>query len=524
MKTFPRRARHPVTGEIKRAAGGSGDPQTDIQAASSHTRGRKSRGISMEAIRKIQPKTVMETLDEFKRRYPRDKFIWVNAPLETAGPWPEHYGLGARVFKVPTDHIVKYTSPKTQKVSQQNGWIYELNGMWALSKPSKLQIMHDAGVIFSRERLQRIDDGSDPDICEMEGAAAILSISGLLTVSGRKRIDLKISFGVKREFLIENCESKLEIRLGWKLVGLPQAFTMEELKAKEFVTFCIFSAPHAVNPEERMLILRHHLGIWGPAFGDARPIELGVVDAPRQIEAPRDEEPEDIEVTIEDPEPATQQQNAGGNAPEAIVQPRQVHDATEAPPAPVNQSSPDGGGNGAALPRSPLDPPDPSGSSKITAEKITFPQAVQKFKADLFALLGDAEGATAYYKLLLEVAGVAHSNELTAGEKQKTFYRKLEALVKSTRDNPAPVPAKPFAEALAMARGGYEKLAVEKLVERIEAQMELQHYPDAEDPLGIIPVITQGNKADLVNAAVKLMERGLIQTRDERDEARGGTR
>jgi hypothetical protein len=273
-----------------------------------------------------------------------------------------------------------------------------------------------------------------------------------------------------------------------------------------------------------MLILRHHLGIWGPAFGDARPIELGVVDAPRQIEAPRDEEPEDIEVTVEDSEPATQQQNAGGNAPEAIVQPRQVHDATEAPPAPVNQSSPDGGGNGAALPRSPLDPPDPSGSSKITAEKITFPQAVQKFKADLFALLGDAEGATAYYKLLLEVAGVAHSNELTAGEKQKTFYRKLEALVKSTRDNPAPVPAKPFAEALAMARGGYEKLAVEKLVERIEAQMELQHYPDAEDPLGIIPVITQGNKADLVNAAVKLMERGLIQTRDERDEARGGTR
>jgi len=446
----------------------------------------------MEAIRKV--KTVMETLDEFKQRYPRERFIYVNAPLETAGPWPEHYGLGARVFRVPTENL--------KGTPAMNGWIYELHGLYALSKPSKLQIMHDAGVIFSREKMHRVDDGSDPDVCELEGAAAILSLSGLATVTGTKRIDRKITPKVSREFLVENCETKLELRLGWKLVGLPQAFTLEELKAKEFVTFCVFSAPHAANPEERMLILRHHLGIWGPAFGDARPIEIGTVEAPRQIEGARQpiQEAEEVQNDDDDPDPADQQPSPGGEV-----------GAAQPPSLPLGES------------------PPPPGSSKPTAEKIDFLQAVRPLKDELLNLLGPLNGSEEYYKLMLATTGCQHANEIPAGEKRGTFFRKLERMVKLLKENPkVQEPVKPFQEALEMARQGYAKLSIEKLVERIEAQMELQHYPTDQDPLEIVAVLQEGDKAKCVDAAVRLMERGLIETTKMREQKqadpRGGAR
>jgi hypothetical protein len=455
----------------------------------------------MEVARKL--KTVMDMLAEFKARYPREKFIWVNAPLETAGEWPEHYGLGARVFKVPTDHVVKYTS-KSGRVSQTNGWIYELNGIWALSKPSKIQIMHDAGVIFAREQFRRLDDGSDPDVCEMEGAAAILSLSGLVTVSGRKRIDLKITKSIQsREFLIENCESKLELRLGWKLVGLPQAFTLAELQAKEFVTFCVFSAPHATNSEERMLILRHHLGIWGPAFEDAQPLQIEGAPAPRQIEGMR-EEPVEIIDADEDPEPAdAQAASPGGEVKQESIE----------PPKPLEE------------------PPLPPGSQKPTAQKIDFLQAVGKVKVELLELLGAQRGAEEYYKLLLTF-GVQHSNKLTDKFEQGGFYRKLEKMVKLIKENPiATEPPKLFAEALEMARAGYEKLPIKELLARIQAQTELQNYPP-QDPLNILPILQspadEMQKADLVEVAVRLMERSLTETTKGRErkaaDPRGGGR
>jgi len=443
----------------------------------------------MEAIRR--PKTVMETLDEFKQRYPRERFIYVNAPLETAGPWPEHYGLGARVFRVPTENL--------EGTPAMNGWIYELHGLYALSKPSKLQIMHDAGVIFSREKMHRVDDGSDPDVCELEGAAAILSLSGLATVTGTKRIDRKITPKVSREFLVENCETKLELRLGWKLVGLPQAFTLAELQAKEFVTFCVFSAPHAANPEERMLILRHHLGIWGPAFGDARPIEIGTIEAPRQIEGAR-EEPIEIVDADDDPEPAQQDTSPGGEV-----------GAAQSPSLPLG------------------DAPLPPGSSKITAEKIDFLQAVIPLKNELLNLLGALKGSEEYYKLMLATTGCQHANQIPAGEKQGTFYRKLERMVKLIKENPkTQEPVKPFQEALDMARPGYAKLSLEKLNERMEAQIEIQKYPIDLDPLGINPIICTGDKAKLIDAILAVLEWGMTQTMKSREQAaadpRGGAR
>lgn len=240
-------------------------------------------GIIMEqqARQSIKRESVADKMKESIDKYPRDKFIWVNSPLETAGDWPEHYGLGARVFKVPTDNIVQTTS-RTGKVTKSNGWIFELHGKWLLLKPSKLQLMHDAGVVFALDQMKRIDDGSDPNVCEMKGAAGMLSITGLVSVTGRKRIDLRINKNVPREYLIENTETKLELRLGWKLLGIPQAYTMEELQTKQFVTFCIYSAPHATNQAERMLILQHHLGIYGAAFGTKelpQGIEVKMIEA-----------------------------------------------------------------------------------------------------------------------------------------------------------------------------------------------------------------------------------------------------
>ena len=185
-----------------------------------------------------------------------------------------------------------------------------------------------------------------------------------------------------------------------------------------------------------------------------------------------------------------------GNPPASVSQPDQ-------------QPSPDGNGAATAPPTNPLNPPDPSGSSKPTAEKISFLEAVRKLKGELFELLGDEDGGKEYYKLLLATNAVQHSNQITDAKKQGAFYRKLEAMVKLTRENPPKPAAKPFAEALEMARGGYMKLPDDKLVERIEAQMELQKYPDAEDPLAIIPVLTQGGHLELVDAATRLLERKL---------------
>jgi len=455
----------------------------------------------MEAIRR--PKTVMETLDEFKARYPRERFIYVNAPVETAGAWPEHYGLGARVFRVPTDNMMAYTSPKTGKTSRNNGWIFELAGNWLLMKPSKLQLMHDAGIVFARNQMHRMDDGSDPKLCELEGSAAMLTISGLIAVTGRKRIDLAISSRVQQEFLVENCETKLELRLGMKLLGIPQVFTMDELKAKEFVTFCVYSAPHATNAQERMVILQHHLGIYGPAFGGTKELSSGDAVAVKMIDAGPERPGEDAEfteVTTEDNDPADQQPSPGGEV-----------GAAQSPSLPLG------------------DAPPPPGSEKITHEKIDFLQAIRPLKDELLNLLGALKGSEEYYKLMLATTGCQHANQIPAGEKQGTFYRKLERMVKLLKENPkVKEPVKPFAEALALAREGYAKLAIEKLVERIEAQMELQKYPTDLDPLEIVPVLQEGNKAKCVDAAVRLMERGLIETTKMREQKqadpRGGAR
>jgi hypothetical protein len=376
--------------------------------------------------------------------------------------------------------------------------------------------------------MRHLDDGSNPKVCGLEGAAAILGLGEMRMVTGSYWIDASI-MGVPLQYVRQNCETRLETRLGWKLLGIPQMYTLTELQQKEFVTFCIYRDYHANTPEEHTMILQHMLGIYGPAFGDPQR-QIAAPVAVRMIEAPKaEDDPDELEFTIDDEpsEPAAEQQNAEGNSADPSALPRRggrlTLPASDSQPKQVQQASPDGGIQAASDPtETPMEPPPPSGSSK--AAKIDFLEAVKPFKKRLFELLGPEEGAKEYYKLLLQFGGAQHADKLDV-KQRPAFYRKLEKMAQLIAENPPKREAEsPFAEALEMARVGYEKLSIEKLVERVEAQMEIQAYPDAEDPLGIIPVLTQGDKGELVNAAVQLMERGMMQTKAQREGKKGGGR
>jgi len=432
----------------------------------------------------MEQKTIAEKMKEFIAKYPRDKFIWVNSPLQAAGDWPEHYGLGERTFKVPTDNIVE-TISKKGKVSRSNGWIFEMHGQWLLLKPSKLQLMHDAGVIFARDQMKRIDDGSDPQVCEIEGAAAMLSLTGLVTVTGRKRLDLRINLNVPREYLIENTETKLELRLGMKLLGIPQAYTMAELQAKEFVTFCIYSAPHATTPAERMLILQHHLGIYGPAFG-TKELPSGV--EVRMIEAGPDDslEPEDA--------------FHGSPVQEAEVEPVE---------------------NGA---------PHEEEKPKKT-DNFEFLKSMRELKTRLVRRLGIQEGETAYYTVLHD-NGYEKSNLIIEREEQEKIYKALKERVRLVESNvkaegaaaskaeeagnaggekAAPVEPKeeegsPYQFLLDARRKAFEKMTPQKL------QAEIESLADGLDDDDLLELRGLESKEAMIDVAVKLVEDSIIRT------------
>ena len=405
-------------------------------------------------------KTVAETLAEFKARFPRERFIWVNSPLESSDRWPLHYALGARAFKIPTDNLT--STPKN------NGWIYEIGGKFALMKPALLQLSRDAGVMMSRER-HRTDDGTDARVREIEGSAAIMTLSGMTTVTATKRIDLdqlrkahefKLrnkppaetnemtdpefekwlkraldeADGQRRLWLAENTESKMELRLIRKLLALPQSFTLAELQNKEFVTFCIFAAPQPRNAAESMLVLQHMLSCYGPAFPGAERTGLISGDAPRQIGAARPaiaEEITETEIDDEFPEPAAEESSLEG---EATLR--------------------------AAIPPQNCDTPLPSSSKE--AEKKSTP----------------------------------------------------------TVENP-------LAELLEIKRIAFTKMSIEKLTEHIEAIMENSHYSLKDDPLSVIPLLQSGDKEKLIAKAVELVEWSIRETariRDTHNAKRGGGR
>lgn len=482
----------------------------------------------MEAIRK--PSTAAERLVALIARYPEDKFIWIMPQLDLAGELPEHL-----------DFMVS-----TRKLHDTD--VYDQGGRAALRHNGLMALAADAGIKWVSQMSGRQDDGSNPDIVDWQATGLIADLGGLTPITRNKHIDLermrmrdrankKSEADIdkndmqRQQFKYEMAESGAANRVVRDALGIPNTYAFDDIKKKQFAILRVILSPKARTPEERKMILGRMMDNYMPAFpkpGEAaQPVLIEAAPDRPRIEGPREPTPQDIEVEIDD---WPRDQTAGGKTPLPASPPSQVHEGN--PPTSFNEPHPSPDGEGCSIPYptttpTPIEPqPAPSGSSKppITTEKITFLQAVAPLKADLYALLGDEEGAKEYYKLLLATTGAAHANEVADVQKQGAFFRKLERMVKLTRENPPRPSAKPFAEALAMARSGYEKLAVEKLTERIEAQMELQHYPDTEDPLAIIPVLTQGNKAELVNAAVKLMERGIIQTRDERDEAKGGAK
>ena len=450
----------------------------------------------MEASRRPRS-SVAEKLADFKARYPRDKYIWVNAPLETADDWPEHFGLGARCFKVPTDNLAG--TPK------QNGWIYELYAKFALMAPAWRMLAQDAGIVFARELYKRIDDGSDPDLCDMEASAALLTLSGLHPVNARKKIDRRICGKVSREFLIENCETKLELRLIRKLIPIPQAFTLEELQKKEFVTFCVFSSPNAQTEQERLIVLQHHLGIYGPAFGQAMPIHIGSVEAPLQLGAPRRSAVEvagEIDA-VEDDDPV---------GFDEIPPP-----ASDPAPAPEETK------------RAPLDP--------------EFLKAVGVQKRELYVLLGREGGAAVYYEVLGGL-GYAHANAVAEPTHKKLIYRGLESRIKTVKAEAAAKqpelpaeqkPAKPLELTepgnsletfLATRRRSLARMSMERIAAELDDMLE--DYPVKTDPEKIMPRIKQPkDKDDLIEVMMLLTRRSLdenSQIRERHNSTRGGER
>jgi hypothetical protein len=465
----------------------------------------------MEASRKIS--SAAEKLAALISRYPRESYIWIMPKLDLAGDLPEHL-----------DFMVS-----TRKLTSND--VYEQGGGFALKKNALMALAADAGLKWVSHLSKRIDDGTNPDVVEWQATAMIADLGGLTPITRTKCIDLSLMRDQdemkkkseadrakddlqRRRFKNEMAESGAATRVVRDALGIPNIFAVEDIRTKEFAVLRVILSPKARTPQERQMILGRMLDNYMPAFPGTeetpRPVLVEGTVERAQIEAPKPAAPAEIEFTEFEDEPK--------------------------PAVATAQPSPDG--EVSAEPRSsatlPLESPLPSGSEKppekMTPEKIDFLQAVKPLKEELYALMGDSKGATTYYKLLLEVGGVQHANQLTDLQKRRTFFRRLKAIIEGARAEAAvpKEPTKPFAEALEWAREGYNKLALEPLIERIEIQMKEQQYPDDLDPLNIIPVLTQGKKPELVDAAVRLMERGLVETTKTRDQAaadpRGGGR
>jgi hypothetical protein len=276
----------------------------------------------------------------------------------------------------------------------------------------------------------------------------------------------------------------------------------------EFLVIGIIFAPKAHNAAESRLILERSFDAMMPAFPNAqRPVQIGTIEGTPErpaLEAGRDPEPTDADFeTLDDDDSES------------------AHDET----------SP--GGEALSEPQNPLgNQPPPPGSSipngKITHEKITFLNAIAPLKSDLLALMGPFKGSAEYYKLLLEVGGVQHANQLTDVGKQGTFFRKLEKIVKLLKENPvATEPAKPprnfMDDLLDMRREAFNRMAMERLSEHLDELVST--CPANQYPPNITEIIQSGDKAKMINLAVELVRINLLEAARMRDQqnAKGST-
>ena len=497
----------------------------------------------MEAIPR---RTIQEVVDRLRSKYPIDKFILLGSWPGGDTEMPRDVDLVVNTVPIPLEGITG--DPP------QNGYIYEISkGRFAPMKPLLMQIADAGGIDWKSS--QPVKDVAD-NLSEARTwavAGLIRELSGDRFIMATKRIDFaferdrdeakwkmkpdtwRIWIGSKETTLgaltdseydsfierkvseadlqrrgtsNEMGETKAKERLVREAFALPQTYTKEQLQGKQFAVLRVIFAPRPESEAEKARLMEITAARFFPAFGltvgaspqPARLIE-GQERAPRQIEGTREQIAVLIEDNDDDPEPAQQEPSPGAEATAESVEPPKPQD----------------------------EPPLAPGSEKITHEKIDFLQAIRPLKDELLNLLGALKGSEEYYKLMLATTGCQHANQIPAGEKQGTFYRKLERMVKLIKENPkTQEPVKPFQEALDMARPGYAKLSLEKLNERMEAQIEIQKYPIDLDPLGINPIICTGDKAKLIDAILAVLEWGMTQTMKSREQAaadpRGGAR
>lgn len=533
----------------------------------------------MEASRKQT--SVRERIEALYARYPREKYYYLTPMIDTASPLPDHFDVVAKPVKVSPDFAQKEIYPlKFRYDKERQEQVPDPSAGVAFSKIPINRMLSAINVSWIPDECKRIDDGTNRDIYIQQAGARAMSLAGMSHYCATRAIDIQeIRDGVEwkirsrpplkigwppnekkwkdltdaereeyiagrvheadaneRRFLPEKMETKAKLRVAREILAIPTSIDYKIVQTMEFLVIGIIFAPHARNAAESRLILERSYDAMMPAFPNAkRPVEIGGVqeDAPRQIGAPRgDSEASDADYeVIEDSEPAPQQQVAGGNGPIETTQPRQVREETETPPAVASQQrtqqpSPDGGEKAAqqtpSLPQE--EPPALSGSSKITAEKITFLEAIAPLKAELLKLLGDEDGAREYYKLLLATTAAAHANEVGDVEKQGMFFRKLKTMVKLTRENPPKPADNPLAPFIEQRRRSLNRMSDD----RIQAELDdiLGDYPTGTDPLKIMPRISStANREGLIELTMELIKWQMDEPARVREaQSKGGAR
>ena len=508
----------------------------------------------MKASRRPEP--IRARIEALYERYPLDKYIWIQPRMDTASPLPEHFDLAVYVRAITTDSKANYIYPlKAHWDRDARMQVADPEGGFALAKPALMGLAADAGIKWPLEGNGRIDDGSNPDVIEWRATGTILTLSGMSPVSATKRIDLSIARlqdemrmrakppneiyrGGKaarwsdlsdderdeyirtkvqendlqrRANLSEMAESKAQLRVVRSFLGIPSKFDISTLETKQFATLRIIFAPNPTNPQERRAVLDGMMRMFLPAFpgageAQARPIELGSVEAPLQLGAPR--------------RPAVE---VAGEIDAVEDDENDPFGFDEIPP-PASDPAP---------------PPEPT-KAPLDPE---FLKAVGVQKRELCNLLGAEKGAAVYYEVLGGL-GYEHANAVAEPTHKKLIYRGLESRIKTIKAEAAakqpeiPAEKKPekpleltepgnsYETFLAARRRSLGRMSMERIAEELDDMLE--YYPAKADPEKIMPRIKQPKDKDDLIEVMMLLTRwnidGTAQIRERHNSTRGGER
>lgn len=527
-------------------------------------------------MNEAKPTTIRERIDALYARYPHTKYIWVLPRIDMAQEIPEHIDLAVFTRAISTN--------------TNDGQIYEISkNQWALAKPALMGLAADAGIVFRPEYNRRVDDGSNPDIVEWQATAAIVGISGIMLIPANKRVDFahlrasdemrlrarspreiwlngksiqwsnatneererwieqKLSEAdmQRRGFGIELAESKAQLRAIRSVLGIPQKFDIETLRDKQFATLRIILAPKPVSEAERLMVLQSTMERFFPAYpsGESqRPVQVGTVEQPRQLEerqqreplrlieearaGKRREEPEEVEVTEvfegEEIVAAPQRPSPAGEVVQPTAQPALPLGAVPTPAgSSLTQSAP--------------------APAKSSTKKSTFAVAMGELRARLIKALGEEQGE-GVFREAIGAKGFARLEEVTDSKQQAHIFRDLSARVreleagalKQTEQEVKPLPEQAPAEKkssleeiIETRRASFERMAIERITDHLDELLKtcpLDKLPETEAV--VIEIIQSGDKARMIDLAMKIVRANLLETMRIREEAfqkvRGG--